>query len=266
MSSTAPGRVVVLAYHAIADLRGDPVLAKWSVAPQLFGRQLDAIAAAGWSFVSLGAVLAALRGEGELPRKAVLLSFDDAYADLLSEALPAMERHGAPGVVFAVAAKVGATNSWDVAGGARELDLLDADGLRAVAARGVEVGSHTSHHRPLGSVPAAELDEELGGSAERLAALGLPRPRAFAYPHGDCSLELARAVQAAGYEAAFTIFAGAVAVGGASGDGSGQDRYLLPRIVVLETDSPRNLRLKLATAAWPERWRLRVLRALRVGL
>jgi peptidoglycan/xylan/chitin deacetylase (PgdA/CDA1 family) len=236
--------VVVLAYHAIADHREDPVLAKWSVTPELFARQLDAIAAAGWTFLDLDALLAGLAGEGPLPERGILLTFDDAYADMLSTALPVLQRHGAPAVVFAVADRVGGTNSWDQQG-ARVVELLDAEGLAAVAAAGVEVGSHTATHRPLTSVPAGELDAELSGAAARIEGIGLPRPRAFAFPYGACSDELGAAVGRAGYEVGFTIQPGSLR------PGEDADPFLLPRVVVVGTDTPRRLKLKLRAAGWP---------------
>jgi peptidoglycan/xylan/chitin deacetylase (PgdA/CDA1 family) len=242
-------RLVVLGYHAIADHRDDAVLAKWSVLPELFAAQLDALAAAGWSFVGLDAVYAALAGGRDLPRRALVLSFDDAYADLVSEALPVMARHGAPGVVFVVAGKVGATNSWDHEQGTKSVDLLDTAGLQAAVAGGFEVGSHTMAHRPLGRVPSEELPTELVDSAARLRELGFSKPRAFAYPYGDSNPELAAAVEDAGYELAFTVNTGPITASPPLG------RFLLPRVVVLGTDSPRDLKLKLATAAWRPRLR-----------
>ncbi len=249
-------KVAVLAYHAIADLAEDPAIGRWSVPPDLFAAHLRGLREAGWEFVGLDAVLAARRGEGELSRRALLITFDDAYADLL-EALPELRRHGAPGVVFAVSGQVGGTNAWD-SRGAPVLDLLDAGGLRTAAAAGVEVGSHTRNHRPLRQVPAEERREELRGSADDLEALGLPRPRAFAYPYGDLDEEVAREAADAGYEASFTIGAGLV--------GAGSDPQLLPRIEVLSADSPRALRWKLRSAGWHPRLRRRLLPLLGVTL
>lgn len=258
MKFVLTGQLIVLAYHAIANLDHDPVIAKWSVSPELFADHLDGLAEDGWSFVGLDEVVEGLAGERELPRRSVLLTFDDGYTDLLSDACPAMEKHGAPGVVFAVAGQTGGTNAWDAENGAESLALLDGDGLRAAAANGVEVGSHTMTHRPLRQVPEAELTDELKGSAARLEALGLPRPRAFSYPYGDFSPELASAVEAAGYSLAFTIKTGAVTRQG--------NRFLLPRVEVLGVDSARDLRHKVAMAGWPDRLRRRVLRLLRVNL
>lgn len=250
------GSATVLAYHAVSDLSDDPVLAEYGVPPRRFAEQLDALARHGWRFVDLGTVLAALDGRVRLPEKALLVSFDDAYVDLLAEGCPILEQRGIPAVAFAVAGLTGGLNEWDRPLGARELRLLDADGLRALPRHGVEVGSHGMNHRPLPRLEAAEAEREVRESAAALESLGLPRPRAFSYPHGEWSPEVVRAVQAASYQAAFTVTPGRIE--------RGSDRYALPRIEVLASDSALVLRLKLATARWPARWRDALLRAARL--
>ena len=104
-------------------------------------------------------MLAWLAGEGELPRRAVLVSFDDAYTDLLEVAARCWPSAASRRVVFAVAGHLGGANDWDHQKGAASLRPACAAGsCRAVAASGVEVGSHTINHRPLPEVPAAELE------------------------------------------------------------------------------------------------------------
>jgi peptidoglycan/xylan/chitin deacetylase (PgdA/CDA1 family) len=240
-------RLRILAYHAIADLSDDPRLAEYGVPPRLFEEQLDALLASGWSFVDLDTVLAALAGEGEPAGKALLLTFDDAYADLLDVGCPILAERGLPGVVFAVAGKLGGTNEWDHRIRAKPLDLLDADGLRAVAAQGIEVGSHTVSHRQLTKVPESELEEEIAGSADMLERAGFPRPRVFSYPYGEWSPSIATRARAAGYEASFTVEPGVVT--------AGADPHALPRIEVYASDTPRRLRRKLRFAAWRRRRR-----------
>jgi peptidoglycan/xylan/chitin deacetylase (PgdA/CDA1 family) len=89
----------------------------------------------------------------------------------------------------------------------------------------------------------SELELETTGAAERIAETGVPRPRAFSYPYGRWSPEVAAAVREAGYEIAFTTAWGDPKPGG--------DLYTVPRVEVHASDSPRKLRLKLALAGWP---------------
>jgi GT2 family glycosyltransferase/peptidoglycan/xylan/chitin deacetylase (PgdA/CDA1 family) len=252
------GSAVVLAFHAVADLSEDPVLTEYGVPRQRLAALLDSLARASWSFVDLDAVLAALEGRRRLPSRAVLVTFDDCYADLLSDGCEVLAERKIPALAFAVAGLTGGTNEWDRPLGAMALRLLDAPGLREVAARGVEIGSHGMSHRPLARLGADQMAAEASESAARLESLGLPRPRAMSYPHGESSRELETATREAGYLVAFTVNAGVV-------DASAS-RWALPRIEVLASDSPRTLRLKLATARWPARWRRRLLRAARAAV
>jgi GT2 family glycosyltransferase/peptidoglycan/xylan/chitin deacetylase (PgdA/CDA1 family) len=253
--SAGRAEAVVLAYHSLSDLGRDGVLAQYGIAPAALAEQLDDLTGRGYRFVDLDLLLAALDGRSPLPEKAALVTFDDAYADLVPAAIDVLSRRQIPAVVFAVSGQIGGSNEWDRHLGAAELPLLDAAGLQALREAGIEIGSHTVSHSQLTKVPEATVAAELGDSAEQIERAGLPRPRAFAYPHGEWSPAIAAAAAEAGYAAAFTIDHGRVRAGG--------DRYALPRIEVLASDSPRALRLKLATAGWPDRLRRRILRLTR---
>jgi peptidoglycan/xylan/chitin deacetylase (PgdA/CDA1 family) len=250
------GRTVVLAYHAIADLNDDRVLAGYGVPSAHFERHLDALVSHGWTFIELDALLRGLQGQQRLPWRSILLTFDDGYDDLLSAGVPVLAERGIPGIAFAVADRVGGINEWDREIGADTLRLLDAEGLRALAARGIEIGSHGCSHRRLTEVAREELPRELEGSAAQLEALGLPRPRAFAYPYGAWNDVVARAVRQMRYGVAFTAHPGVVR--------RNSDRFALPRIVVSASDTPGRVRFKVAVAGWPYRLRNQLLRLLRI--
>ena len=229
-----PRRLRVLCYHALTDLAGARRVEQYGVPPDRFRGQLRLLRAAGFVPVCLDEVLRALDGDGGLPRRPVLVTFDDCFADLREHGLPALRAAGVPAAAFAVAGQVGGTNAWDVALGAPELPLLDADGLRALSAGGVEVGAHGGTHRPLHRVADAELPAETAGAVAALAAVGVPRPRAFAYPHGEHDGRVRRAVADAGLRAAFTVRPGTVHPDRVRT--GAQDRYALPRIEVLRRD------------------------------
>jgi GT2 family glycosyltransferase/peptidoglycan/xylan/chitin deacetylase (PgdA/CDA1 family) len=252
----AGGEAIVLAYHSLSDLSRDPVLAEYGVTPDALAAQLDALASRGHRFVDLDLLLASLEGRAPLPEKATLVTFDDAYEDLVPAAVEVLSQRDVPAVVFAVSGQIGGSNEWDRHLGAAELLLLDAEGLRALRAGGIEIGSHTVNHPQLTKVPEPTVAAELRNSAEQLEQAGLPRPRVLAYPHGEWDPSIAEAAAAAGYAAAFTIDPGWVRPGASP--------WALPRVEVLASDTPARLRFKLATARWPSRLRERTWRALRL--
>ena len=85
-----PGLVVVLAYHSVTHLRSDGLLAPYSVTPKELASHLDFLAHEGYRFIDLGELCEALGGAMPLPERGVLLSFDDCYENLRSEALPVL--------------------------------------------------------------------------------------------------------------------------------------------------------------------------------
>lgn len=235
-----PRPLRVLSYHAIADLAGAPVIEDYAVPPALFRRQLDILTQAGFRFVNADEFLRFLHTQAGLPRRALLLTFDDCYQDLLDVVLPMLEERGIPAVAFAVSRRLGGTNEWDEAIGAPQLRLLDADSLRELAARGVAIGAHSRTHPQLTCVSVEELSDEVAGSVADLEAVGLDRPLLFAYPHGECDHKVQRAVQDAGLEAAFTVKPGLVQ--------PSQDPYQVPRIEILRGDVGWKFRWKVAVA------------------
>jgi glycosyltransferase involved in cell wall biosynthesis/peptidoglycan/xylan/chitin deacetylase (PgdA/CDA1 family) len=247
------GEAIVLAYHSLSDLSGDRVLAQYGITGETLAAQLDHLAAHGHNFVDLDLLLAALDGSASLPERATLITFDDAYADLLPTAVEVLSSRKIPAIVFAVSGRIGGANEWDRHLGASELALLDAKGLQALTAAGIEIGSHSVNHPQLTKVSDEKVVAEVRESAGQIEAAGLPRPRAFAFPHGEWDARATAAVAAAGYAAGFTIDPGRVRPGG--------NRFALPRIEVLASDTNRTLRLKLATARWPQPIRNRILRA-----
>jgi peptidoglycan/xylan/chitin deacetylase (PgdA/CDA1 family) len=232
-------RVRVLCWHAIDDFQGDPVLEPYGVPPERFAEQLDLLSRAGWVFVSPEQVVQLLQGAGTVAPRALLVTFDDGYADLLDAATPELQRRHIEAVAF-VSSAVDGSNSWDQSVGARPVTVLGADGFRALEARGIEIGSHGATHRPLPRLPRAELDAELASSAEALASLGVSRPRLFAYAYGAHDSVVADAARRAGYVAAFAADPGVL-----RGDG---DRFTLPRVEVLRDDVGIRLLAKVALA------------------
>lgn len=203
-----PHGLRVLCYHSLSDLAGTR-LADYGLPASVFARQLRLLRRLRFRFVSVADVLHSLETGTPLPRRAVLITFDDCYRDLLDHGLPLLREAGVPAVAFAVAGLVGRTNDWDAGIGAPPLPLLDAEGLRTLERAGVEIGCHTRTHRALPTVPDGELAEELAGAADELAALGLTRPRVLAYPYGEHDAR-ARDLAGRSFAAAFTIRPGFV--------------------------------------------------------
>jgi len=120
--------------------------------------------------------------EGEpLPRKSVILTFDDGYRDFRTIVLPLLKKFDLKATVFVPLAYIGKTNSWDNAND----PLMSADDLRAVAGDPhVEAGIHSFLHKSYADMAIEDMDEDLKNCFSTISYYNLPFVRALAYPFG----------------------------------------------------------------------------------
>jgi peptidoglycan/xylan/chitin deacetylase (PgdA/CDA1 family) len=91
-----PPESIVLLYHRVADLRHDPQAL--SVSPTHFKEHME-ILKKGYSVLSLGGLLDCVH-KGKMPKKAVVITFDDGYADNLTNGKSILQNCGIPATVF----------------------------------------------------------------------------------------------------------------------------------------------------------------------
>ena len=183
-----------LLYHHVGPLRPG-TYPSLTLSPKQFEQQIRWLARRGYTGILPSDWLRWKREGAELPRKPILLTFDDAYADTAEYALPILHRYGFPAAIFVVTGQLGGTNAWDEAEGCGTLQLMTAEQIRYWAERGIEFGAHSRTHADLSKLSKADCATEMIGSKNDLSALlGYP-VTSFAYPYGennDSARELAR--------------------------------------------------------------------------
>jgi len=94
--------VTLVTYHYVRPLAGSRFPRLKALDLAVFERQLDYLAA-NYRFVRTDEVIAAYRGEGDLPANGVLLTFDDGYSDHFRYVLPRFLDRGISGAFFVTA-------------------------------------------------------------------------------------------------------------------------------------------------------------------
>lgn len=228
---------LVLCYHAFSP--GWP--ADLSVRPSAFQAHIERLERAGYRGVTFTeAVQHRARG------KQVAITFDDAFASVVSVAKPALDALGWPGTVYAVTdfAATGRPLHWEGVGHwadgphADELASLDWDGLRDLRAQGWEVGSHTVTHPHLTTISDAQLADELTRSRDEVAAALGETCHSVAYPYGDVDARVVAAAGAAGYTTGAALPARFGELGALE----------WPRVGIYHPDDLRRFRLKTSRA------------------
>jgi len=106
-------RLPILVYHKIDRIPPGSRYPKNYVTPEQFAAQLAFLARHGYTSISFLDYLAYRRGERRLPRRVIILTFDDGYRLTRTIALPLMRQYGFGATIFLVTAYVGKTNLWD---------------------------------------------------------------------------------------------------------------------------------------------------------
>ncbi|WP_329225446.1 polysaccharide deacetylase family protein [Streptomyces sp. NBC_00111] len=216
----------ILTYHSVSDPTDDPY--GITVSADRLDEQLTWLRRRGLTGVGISALLRA-RATGQ--RGLVGLTFDDGYADFVDEALPVLRAHGCTATVFVLPGRPGGSNTWDPLGPRRP--LLTEEGIRTVAAAGMEVGSHGMLHQDLTALPDDELREETHGSRDALRRILRQEPAGFCYPYGTADLRVAGSVRDAGYAYGCALVPGSLA-----------GPLALPRTHVSHADRGARLRAK----------------------
>jgi peptidoglycan/xylan/chitin deacetylase (PgdA/CDA1 family) len=204
--------VAVIGYHRVDDV--DHHLA---VSTRGFATHVAVLAGqrASQPVLDLDEALDRLN-DGTAPRRAVVVTFDDAWADYHANALGPLVEHAIPSTMYVPSR------------------LLDRPGhlgrgqLLEMAGAGVRIGAHSRTHVDLVTCSNAELEREVRGSREDLEdLLGKPVTR-FAYPAGRHDARVRAAVAAAGFRSALLASRGWAR--------ASQDWYQVPRNIMEEFD------------------------------
>lgn len=91
--------LIVTNYHYVRDRFDTPYAGIHGETPERFEAQIERLGRAG-TFVSIDQVRDAVLGGTPLPRRAILVSFDDGLREQFDHAWPVLVRRGVPGVFF----------------------------------------------------------------------------------------------------------------------------------------------------------------------
>ncbi|MEU6094579.1 polysaccharide deacetylase family protein [Streptomyces sp. NPDC047079] len=212
----------ILMYHSVATAPNEATRAL-SVAPEAFAEQMALLADLKFTPVTTAELARSWRGDGPLPERPVLITFDDGYEGVHRYALPVLAGHGFASTVFVSTGWI--RGAHDTGGG---LDtMLDWDQVRDLAGAGVEIGGHSHTHPQLDQLADDALRFELVHCREIIDDELGTRPVSFAYPYGYSSRRVRRTVRETGYRQSLAV-----------GNGLARRRqgpYALQRVTVRRT-------------------------------
>lgn len=189
----------ILVYHRFGPTVADSMTTRTDT----FQRQLTAMRQAGFRILPLSEVVAGLKGQADMPAKAVAITVDDGHRTVYTELLPIIQQEKLPVTLFIYPSAISNASyamTWD------EIRAMQATGL-------VAIGSHTYWH-PNFKIEKRRLATD---AYTALVKTQLERSRAtlqrrlgvetdiLAWPFGITDHGLQAAAHAAGYRAALAL-------------------------------------------------------------
>ncbi|MGH2906009.1 MAG: polysaccharide deacetylase family protein [Solirubrobacterales bacterium] len=220
--------VPILMYHVTKSApAGTPYPELW-VSPADFKGQMNWLADHGYTGITMRQLFDYWNDGYALPKKPIVISFDDGYPSHAKVARPVLATHHWPGVLFLELHNVGSPETGFTH------SMIDE-----LIAAGWEIDSHTLTHPDLTTVGAAQLKTELVGSRAKIKKEWGQPADFFCYPAGKYDATVVAATKAAGYEGATTVD---------DGLGKKDEPYTLKRVRIDGGDGVEGFAAKLRQA------------------
>jgi GT2 family glycosyltransferase/peptidoglycan/xylan/chitin deacetylase (PgdA/CDA1 family) len=146
--------------------------------------------------------------EGTLPSDKINVSitFDDAFASVVENALPELACHSLHSTIFVPVRVVGREPNWvvDDQSSTFQQVVMTTEQLKALSPTLVAIGSHGLLHTHLSEESKSQAEDEIRRSRKELQDIVEREVNLFAFPYGDYSQHLIGLCKSAGYSHVFT--------------------------------------------------------------
>ena len=233
----------ILMYHMIREAIPGKKFNSLRVSPNAFEAQIAYLAKEGWHSFTMSE---AFEKRHELPKKSVVITFDDGYRDNLIHALPILEKYGFKATIYLVNDRherdwSGYRKAKNSGAGLKEEPKLSDDEVQKLLESGcIEIGAHTLTHANLPALDDAKSSEEICRSKTEIEETFSTACKSFAYPFGLYGEREKGYAKACGYTHAVTTRTGIA-------DLEACDPYEIPRVTVSGKDTFLAFWLKLRT-------------------
>lgn len=237
--ASGPG-LPILMYHSISD-DPEPGLSpyyKVNTSPSVFRQHIGFLVEQGYNSIRLAKAVELLKLGAPMPEKSVVITFDDGFRSIFTEAFPVLQEHGFTATVFLPTAFIGSPRC-----SFKDKECLTWDEARDLQKFGIDFGSHTVSHPRLIELSWKDIETEVRQSKSELEQnLGGPintfaHPYAFPQANRQYVQGFRKLLAKSGYVCCATTAIGSVR--------RGDDPYGLKRLPVNSLDDPAFFRAKL---------------------
>lgn len=216
-------RVAILGYHDFSTTAAETEM---RINTGKFRKQMQALKDLGISVISMEQFLSWKRGEQRIPQRSAVITIDDGWLSVYTDAFPVLKEFGYPFTLYLYQKYV------NVQGKSLSLEMI-----REMQKHGASLGSHSVSHPFPATVKAQKrrgaeayakyLQTEFGDSKQFLEKNFGQAITTYAYPGGFHTEEMQPIATSLGYVAQFTVIPGKIH--------RNSPNATLPRYIILGT-------------------------------
>lgn len=190
-------RIPILMYHSISDEDPNNNLL---VPPAMFEEQMAWLEENNFTSMSMDEVLESME-TGKVPKRPVVITFDDGYSDNYTSAFPSLKNHGLKATFFVI------TDGVD------DGYYMSSDMLKEMQAAGMSIENHTANHLELDKLSREDAYDSIKRGQEFLRNVIGSDGNYLCYPVGKYNDETIEIQKELGIKAATTTQGGISSVG-----------------------------------------------------
>ena len=189
-------RIPILMYHSISD--EDPSN-NLLVPPAMFEEQMAWLEANNFTAMNLDEALEAME-TGKVPKRPVVITLDDGYADNYSSAFPSLKNHNLKATFFIITD--GVDNGY----------YMSSDNLKEMQAAGMSIENHTANHLELNGLSKEDAYDSIKRAQDYLRNVIGSDGNYLCYPVGKYNDETIAIEEELGIKAAVTTQGGIASI------------------------------------------------------
>ncbi|WP_445665948.1 polysaccharide deacetylase family protein [Fodinibius sp. AD559] len=200
--------IKVLMYHSLVSETSDSSYDPFSVSVNNFKRQLALLDFLNFTTITFTDYDLYRQGKLTLPKKPIILTFDDGHRNTYDLALPMLRELNMRAVLFAVGNRKLANANWDKCSNLA-YPLMTDEQILVAESDVFEIGAHTMSHPKLTEIDRLdELWDEIYSSKKSIERLIKKEVISFAYPYGCVNDRVKSVVKEAGFKYACGVYTG----------------------------------------------------------
>ena len=189
INSVKNNKIPILMYHSISYEKGNIL----RISKDNFREQMKYLKDNNYTTLTLDELYSYMKTDKYLPKKPIVITFDDGYKDNYTNAYPILKELQLKATVFVI------TNTID-----HEKNYLTSSEIKTMDLNNIRIESHTASHEHLDKISYIDNVKTMKTSKSKLEKILNRKIDYIAYPYRRYTYNTIKAAKQSGYKLAFS--------------------------------------------------------------